>query len=555
MNRTRFVITLLVAGLVAAPLGLFAQTTDTTTTTTVPVTTTTTATPATTTTTVAPAATSTPATETPASSTAPVVLPAAAPAPELAPFFKDAPAAIQGAYKNAEDFIVQGKWLSAWQAMAAIDPDNQNGYALAEKIRIAIDGYAQTNMHMAFGFVDLKPGEDIASVRTGGTAKANSVNFDPKTLAKAIEDKGGEMPAVLSLELGNYYYTVWKEYQGQWVEDDNAILADGTTAYERAFAYETWTVNSLDKQSEMLVTLQKFDGAVNVLNKAIELSPNNPALMIRLADAYAGLGKMDENYKEVDKVLAATSDPQTRYDAYVSAVKAGLSAKDKISLEKYVSGLEKDFPTEYLPGLIRHLVAVKLGDSAAADAAADAVTAAFPGNPEVIRSILSTWLNEQNSDSGFKYLDRQIAKSGQEDTTMAALYFYRSLLDAEVSATKESYTTALADLGKAEAFFQSAKSPDGKPAYAPDNAVYSTIDNLKKQWTDALNALSTPAATTTTTAPAPTTPAATSETTTSTTVAPAASTPTTTTAPATPSSTTTTVAPATDATSSATTSN
>ena len=409
----------------------------------------------------------------------PVVAPAALPAQS---FFLDAPAADQEVIAKAEGLASQGKWLSAWKALSEYDAANANSYILAEKIRIALDGYAQTTYHLAFGFVDLADGMDLESARAGAVEVTDVVEFNPGDLAKAIEDKGEAVPPVLSMKLGDFYYTVWKDYQGQWLKEDAEILGMAVEGYDRALAYDTFTAQSLDRQSEMLISLQRFDAAEAVVKKGLELDPANNALTLRLADVYFSTGKYADVYPLADKVIAAAANDSEINDAYIVAIKSGLTSSDKVALEKYLAGFEKSFPTEYMPGLVRHLVAVQLGDSAAADAAADAVTDAFPGNPDIIRSILSTWLSANDPDSGSRYLARAIAKA-PGDEAMAALYFYKALLGPEITQSEEVLNQALADLATAEGYF--------KKSYPEGHEVFGMIDQLRGQWTDALKAAQT----------------------------------------------------------------
>jgi predicted Zn-dependent protease len=155
-----------------------------------------------------------------------------------------------------------------------------------------------------------------------------------------------------------------------------------------------------------------------------------------------------------------------------------LATTDKEALEKYISGLEKSFPADYMPGLIRHLVAVQLGDGEAADAAADAVTEAFPGDPDVIRSLVSTWLSANDPESGFRYLERSIAKAPPDDA-MAALYFYKALLASEVAMAPEDLTKALANLATAEEYF--------KKSYPEGHEIFAMIEEIRVQWNESIN--------------------------------------------------------------------
>ena len=395
-----------------------------------------------------------------------------------AAFFKDAPAAEKEAVALAEDLAAKGQWLAAWKGLSTFDAENANAYVLAEKIRLAMDGYAQTALHLVFGFVDVQEGQDLESLRSTPSDTIEPVEFHPGELAKAIEDKGEAIPPVLSYMLGNYYYTVWKTYPGQWLEEDSAVLGKGAESYDRALAYDTFTAQSLDRHSEILMALNRYDGAESVLNKGLALDPENNMLILRLAEAYLASGRSADVYAEADKVIAKPGDDAQLNDAYVVAIKAGLALLDKENLEKYISGFEKSFAGQYMPGLVRHLTAVRLGDTAAADAAADAVTVAFPGDPDVIRSVLSTWLSEKDPESGFRYLGRMIEKA-PGDEAMAALYFYKALLGAETALSNESIVQSLADLTQAEEFF--------KKSYPEGHEVFGMITDLRAQWTETLN--------------------------------------------------------------------
>jgi hypothetical protein len=404
--------------------------------------------------------------------------PAATPAPVVLSFYEDAPAADRAAVTSSRALTEGGKWLSAWKLLDGYDAKNANPWILAEKIRVADEGFAQSIMHLVFGFVDLAEGEDLDTARMVASEGLDTVDFKPGELTAAIEASGAALPAVLSLSLGDYYYEVWTRYKGQWMEEDAAILGKAAEQYERAFAYETFTPASLSRQSEILVALQRFDGAEAVVRKGLELSPGDHALTLRLGDVLFGAGRFAEVFPLADSLIANPMDPNELNDAFILAIKAGLGAQDRALLDKYLADYEKGFQSEYMPGLVRHLVMVRLGDAVAADAAADALDLAFPGNPDVIRSVLSTWLSVNDTASGFKYLDRCLARN-PADEAKAALYFYRALLGYQSAVAIEDVETALVDLSIAEQDFQKV--------YPADAQVFGTIQQLRDEWTQALN--------------------------------------------------------------------
>jgi hypothetical protein len=393
-------------------------------------------------------------------------------------FYEDAPAADRATVASSRALSESGKWLSAWKLLDGYDAKNLNPWILAEKIRLADEGFAQSIMHLVFGFVDLADGEDLEVARAASGEGVDTVDFKPGELAAAIETSGAALPAVLSLNLGDYYYEVWTRYKGQWMEEDSAVLGKAAEQYERAFAYETFTSTSLGRQAEVLVALQRFDGAETVVRKGLELDPGSHALTLKLGDVLFGAGRYAEVYPLADGLIANPADPNELNDAFILAIKSGLGAQDRAVLDKYLTDYEKSFPSEYMPGLVRHLVMVRLGDAPAANAAADALDLAFPGNPDVIRSVLSTWLSVNDTESGFKYLDRCLARD-TADEAKAALYFYRALLGYQAAVEIENVETALADLSIAEQSFQKV--------YPPDAQVFGTIQQLRDEWTQALN--------------------------------------------------------------------
>jgi len=398
--------------------------------------------------------------------------------PSFDTLFGDAPEQDKAVIVNAEKLASQGKWKSAWIALSEADPENNNPFLLAEKIRLALDGYAQTTMHLFYGFVDLAEGENLEMLRFGAPETGDSIDFNPAQIVDSLEERGEAIPPVLSLKLGDYYHTVWQYYQGQWLLSDEEVLVRGVENYDRALAYDLFSPASLDHQSGMLIALQRYEGAEKILAKALELSPDNNVLNLRLAELYYSVGRFEAVYPLADKVIISAADDNELNDGYIVAIRAGLAALDQEKLTKYVDGLELSFPGEYTPGLIRHLIAVQLGDSEAADAAADKVTEIFMGNPEVVRSLLSTWLSANDPDSGFRYLERAIAKGGADDA-MASFYFYKAMLKGEVAAQAEDLRQALLDLDTAKGYFVSS--------YPEGHEIFSLLEEIKAEWEKALS--------------------------------------------------------------------
>ncbi len=391
----------------------------------------------------------------------------------------------------------QGQWSKAWNLLAAFDPDNKDGYVLAEKISLAMAGNIANGMYISFGFVDLADGQTLEEVRANPPEKANTVAFNPLDAADALEKSGAAMPPMLSYELGNYLYAVNKDYGDNWVQDSQTTQTKAVENYDRALSYDTYTEQSLTNHAELLIGLQKYDAAENVLKKAIAAYPNNQDFTVTLAGAYNDQGKFDQVYPLVDTIIAKPETTNTTYNAFIEAIKAGLNAEDAQKTDSYAEAMVARFPDEYVPMLIQHLIAVRRGNADKANAIADDVTAKFKADPNVVRSLLSTWLNAEDSKAGFDYLNRTFDKFQSDDKTAGTVLFYRALMYAQTAQSNDDLKLALADLNEAEKRFGTV--------YEKDNQVFQAIGQLRDEWTQQL-AQPAPDASAAPAAPEPATP-------------------------------------------------
>ena len=140
-----------------------------------------------------------------------------------ATFYADAAQQTKEALDASRLLQSKGQWSKAWNLLAALDPENKDGYVLAEKIRLALEGNVANGMLVSFGFVDLAEGQNLDEMRTNPPEKQTIADFNPVDLADALEKSGEAVPPVLSYELGNYLYTVNHEYGDNWILESQAV--------------------------------------------------------------------------------------------------------------------------------------------------------------------------------------------------------------------------------------------------------------------------------------------------------------------------------------------
>lgn len=393
--------------------------------------------------------------------------------------FADAPEAARAAIASGQGLGAEGKWLTAWNTLSAADPDKKDGFILAEKIRVAMEGNVQNAMYLVFAFTDLPAGMDLQSVRNAGVEGLEPVEFDPWAEAQALEKEGLAFPPVLALRLGDYFSAVLAEYAGQWLQDDQTVSRLAIEQYDRAHAYDVFTVTSLVRHASLLNSTGNSAAAEPVLRKALEADPDNAEIPLLLVDSQAAQGRLTEALEGLDALIAKAADPASLYELLTKGVQISLQSDQPGKSERYLSEMETVDPANSLPGLVRHLLAVRAQDKALAAEVSDKVLQQFPNDSEVISSMLGTWLSSGDPEGGFAFLDRNIAVFEGKPETQAVLYFYRALMDAETAQGQEGrqgLDQAIADIEKAEALF--------KQFVPEDNPLYQTIADLKGQWVE-----------------------------------------------------------------------
>jgi tetratricopeptide (TPR) repeat protein len=411
-----------------------------------------------------------------------LALPYAAAAPEAAPAsastadsvesmkpYAAASKACRDVLEIAETLSSQGKWKSAYKAIDDFDKADADPFALAMKTSLVLRGAVRSDMHRSFGLADLEEGQDLDSLRKG-EGDYTPIPFDPPALADAQAANGIAPPGILSKMLGDYYYDVLGRFSGQWALSDDEILAKIAENYAKAYGVGVFDAASLLNHAEALVRLNRGDESDPIYRKAIELDPKNANVLYSYAMSLAYRGKKAEALLEVDMAIDAYGEDPSRINAIAFGARAAAELGDDAKAQAYFAIADKDYPNSPTPGILRHMIAVETGNGAAASAAADALVASFGSNPSVVRTLVSTWYSAGNTAEAREFLQRSIAKGG-EDIAVATLNFYLAVLLSQGSPIDADKAVALTALDEAESRF--------KATLGPENEVYGAIAQIR----------------------------------------------------------------------------
>jgi tetratricopeptide (TPR) repeat protein len=375
----------------------------------------------------------------------------------------------RAALVKAETLSSQGKWKSAYQAMEDFDKDNADPFALAMKTSIVLRGAVRSDQNLAFALVDLEEGQDLEALRE---AEGDYVPFelDPPALAAAQASKGVASPGILSKELGDYYYDVIGRFSGRWALSDEEILAKALENYAKAYLSGIYDGSSLTNHAEALVRLNRGDESDPIYRKALELDPKGASILYSYATSLAYRGKKAEALSQVDRAIEAYGQDGSRISAIALGARIAAQLGDAARLQGYYSLADAGYPDTPTAGILRHVVSVESGDSAAAAAAADSLVAEYGANPSIVRTLVSTWYEAGDIEAPRAFMERNIAKGGDE-TNLATLYFYYAIILAQGEPAEGDKALALKALDEAESRF--------KASIGPESDVYGAITELR----------------------------------------------------------------------------
>jgi tetratricopeptide (TPR) repeat protein len=380
-----------------------------------------------------------------------------------------ASAACRAVLKEAATLSFEGKWKSAFQAVDDFDKDNADPFALAMKTSLVLRGAVRTDMDRAFGLADLEQGQDLESFRNS-QGDYSPIAFDPPALADAQAAKGVAAPGILSKELGDYYFDVAGRFSGKWAISDDEILAKIAEQYAKAYGAGVFDGASLVNHAETLVRLNRGDDSDPIFKAAIALEPKDASVEYRYALSLEYRGKKAEALVEVDKAIAEYGEDQSRIDAIALGARNAAELGDDAKAQTYYALADKYYPDSPTPGILRQMTAVQTGNDAAAAAAADGLVPLYGSNPNVVRTLVSSWYAAGDPAAARAFLDRNIAKSA-DDLTIGTLDFYLAVLLSQGDPSDADKAAALRALDEAETHF--------KAKLGPDNQVFGVIAEIR----------------------------------------------------------------------------
>ncbi len=426
----------------------------------------------------------------------------------LPPFFDEAPWETQYAIALAEQSAQSEQRLSGWNTLMEADPSHANPYFIAAKIRYALQYGKETQDFRQFTFYDTGD-SDYDTALQKGTLVQKNVEFDPHSAVQKLKPDPDALPPVLALLLGKYYEQVYRNYPYYakgWPLSKESVQEQALRWYR--VAEKNYLLNGIEEikgYAELLIEQGKGDEAIAFLRKKIEIYADHDEaerenLWWFLVNSYSITGKPSEAFREIDQRIRQVSSgkaPTELASLYVKGAEIAIAHTRKDDFERYVSGLEKNYPDQQMKGgLLRHRYALRAGDTKTAEALAGRLYQRYPVQTilqeNILEGILDNYLlYPEYRKAGIAFLDAQIQNNPKDPRKMFELYMYRAAYLAQTvnrgltsiqpgvtpSLNQEQamqiLREALSDLNKAEAFYNTLPNQDQE--------ILSIITGVKKE--------------------------------------------------------------------------
>lgn len=187
------------------------------------------------------------------------------------------------ALQESKKMVEARRYADAFKYLDSADKKNANADIVLAKLDLALNYYATSVMHRFFGFVNLKEGEVLDSLR-GKPGKYDLYVFPANEILDSMVRAQPE-DFRLHKALGEYYYEVYLRYGEDWLMPIEEVMIKMEQHFTQAVLgnvadYETHFVMGFLKMGA-----EQWQDAIGYLNQSIQMNPLYPAAYYNMAYA------------------------------------------------------------------------------------------------------------------------------------------------------------------------------------------------------------------------------------------------------------------------------
>ena len=319
----------------------------------------------------------------------------------------------------------------------------QEEYLLAKRIEIATNYFAQSFNHNIFAFTNLKEGQTLYDVRTGG-GNFSVMMVDPVTVAESYMAANGGKP-VLYYALGAYYADVRGRYGDQLSFSFDELYEKEIENFGKAYDAGVYDAFSLSELGVSYAYLGDNDSAISIYEakeKEYELTGDDD---YNYGFCFLRKGQTEKGAYYLESSIDKYADnPQYQYDSYSLVVQVYImTLKDFESAGKVLLNFKKDFPTDYRVTLFTILfyAAQNLNDQAIESSFE--LFAMAPTNPSACQLIMQQGQSAGNMEFLPGFFDQALVLYAENSGAVANLYFHYAYTLCLMQRNEEAWNMVL----------------------------------------------------------------------------------------------------------------
>jgi hypothetical protein len=205
--------------------------------------------------------------------------------------------------------------------------------------------------------------------------------------------------------------------------------------------------------------------------KILELDPKDPLSHYGYAIALQNGDRPVEMLAQLDLAIEYYGDSQDRLGIVALASKTATELGDAARAEAYLAKTDKELAGTSLATMLRHFVAVSVGNKEAAAAAAGKIVDDYGKDNDVVRDMIVIWYQAGAADDAMAFVEKRIAAGG-DSLSIANLEFYKAVLMMQAEMSDEVRAAATAALDDAEKRM--------KAALPADDPVFESVANVRE---------------------------------------------------------------------------
>lgn len=332
------------------------------------------------------------------------------------------------AIEYANDLIAQRKYASAYAYLNGADPNNQSPRIAIARVNLLLNFNIGTDFYEIFFLKDLAPNESIEDYENYDkfSTTLDRIDFSPDSILNKL---AYQYPNNFQLRktLGNFYYEVYLDYQGDnWIHSDSTLIKKIAENYLVAYQNDVYDYWSLFGLGYVSLLQQNYDKAITYLGKSIQLESNYALSYYDLAYAYY----QKKDFKQalaMGKIAFEKQEIQV-YKAEASRL-LGLTYQqlgDKKEAYHHLSLAYELSPKDYLTltSLLDMELALKKSNSKERTAE---IFLLSPDNPSVYEDIMNAYSRVKELDKFVDFLEEQKAYYRMDDLVLSNIYLYTGI--------------------------------------------------------------------------------------------------------------------------------